>query len=229
MKETRRMRLGLRGAVAIGALLLASCGRGFGPSVTPPNAASQLRPSTCYVTTVAPTSAPATITFYGWPDNTPPGNAIAHPVIHQVASGDGTYCNPTTFATEKSNDAAIPYGTKIYVPFLKQYFVREDLCAASGPPVGSGSNGCYELWFDLWIGGTAKSDVKALVACEQSLTPNAKVRVILHPGPGLPVAHAGPIYRNKPRPRGTCDGKPAQRRASIAPANRSAAFGSARR
>jgi hypothetical protein len=47
-----------------------------------------------------PTTVQATITFYGWPDNSPPGNKIAHGIIHKRAGGDGTYCNPTTFATE---------------------------------------------------------------------------------------------------------------------------------
>jgi hypothetical protein len=194
-----------------GAALLASCTRSFAPPVldATQNAASFAK---CYVTTIKPRTVKATITFYGWPDNTPPGNSIAHPVIHQVASGDGTYCNPTTFATEKSNNTEIPYGTKIYVPFLKQYFVREDLCAASGPPVGSGSNGCYKLWFDLWIGGNGKSNVNALVLCEQTLTPGAKVPVIIDPKPGLAVANPGPIYRNAPPPNGTCDGRPSTAR-----------------
>jgi hypothetical protein len=167
-----------------------------------------VRPDGCYVTTSAPKTVKATITFYGWPDNSPPGNAIAHPVIHQVASGSGTYCNPTTFATERANDATIPYGTKIYVTAIKQYFVREDLCAASGPPTGSGSNGCYKLWFDLWIGGNARSNVPAVVRCERKLTPGTKTDVIVNPPANLPVAHPGPIYRNLPKPNGSCDGAP---------------------
>jgi len=185
-------------------LLLAACAQHVVPPVSAP-VPGEFGPSACYAGIVAPKNAKATITFYGYPDNTPPGKAIAHPVIHRHAGGDGTYCNPTTFATEKSNNANVPYGTKIYVPFIKKYFVREDLCAASGPPVGSGSNGCYKLWFDLWIGGNPHSDVGALVACERKLTPNGKVAVILNPGPNLPVANPGSIYRNRPRPKGTCD------------------------
>jgi hypothetical protein len=157
---------------------------------------------------VNPTTVNATITFYGWPDNSPPGNGIAHRIIHKHAGGDGTYCNPTTFATERSNNEQIRYGIKIYVPFLKQYFIREDLCAASGPPTGSGSNGCYKLWFDLWIGGTGQSKARAVVRCELRLTPNRKVHVILYPRNGLPVAHPGPIYTNEPEPNGSCYGKP---------------------
>ncbi|HKE36344.1 MAG TPA: hypothetical protein VKB39_02880 [Candidatus Baltobacteraceae bacterium] len=185
-------------------LLLTACAPHAVPTVPSPLPGA-LGPNACYASTVSPKSVMATITFYDYPDNTPPGKAIAHPVIHQRAGGDGTYCNPTTFATEKANNTDIPYGTKIYVPLIKRYFVREDLCAASGPPVGSGSNGCYKLWFDLWIGGNAHSNVRALVACERNLTPNDKVRVVLDPGPSMPVTNPGSIYRNRPRPKGTCD------------------------
>lgn len=195
--------------LAVAALALASCGQATGPPLPPGSAlAPAAQPNACYVTKGAPATVTATITFYGWPDNTPPGNSIAHPVIHQVASGDGTYCNPTTFATERSNDLKIPYGTKIYVPFLKHYFVREDDCAPSGPPIGSGNNGCYKLWFDLWVGGNGASNTNAVVNCENSTTPSGKVPVIVNPSAGLPVALPGPIYRNRPAPAGTCYGKP---------------------
>jgi hypothetical protein len=187
------------------AVALASCGQSNGPPLSPPNGVrAAIAPHACYVTKIANVKATATITFYGWPDNDPPGKAIAHPVVHHIAGGDGTYCNPTTFATERSNNAAIPYGTKIYVPFLKQYFVREDDCAPSGPPVGSGNNGCYKLWFDLWIGGNAKSKTGAVVRCENAMTPNGKVIVIVDPDANQPVANPGPIYRNAPPPAGTC-------------------------
>ncbi len=193
-------------AILAGVVALTSCAQSNGSAIPPSSATVPVSP--CYIVKQQPTSVRATITFYGWPDNSPPGNKISHPVLHRRAGGDGTYCNPTTFATERSNNARIPYGIKIYVPFLKQYFIREDLCAASGPPTGSGSNGCYKLWFDLWIGGTAKSKARAVVACELKLTPNKKVPVILWPRNGMPVAHPGPLYRNQPPPDGSCDGKP---------------------
>jgi hypothetical protein len=183
---------------------LASCGQSSGPVLVPLGGAAN---QSCYVIKQNPTTVKATITFYGWPDNSPPGNSIAHPVIHQHAGGDGTYCNPTTFATERSNNKQIPYGIKIYVPFLRQYFIREDLCAASGPPTGSGSNGCYKLWFDLWVGGTAKSKARDVVKCERMLTPHQQVSVVLYPRNGMPVKFPGPLYRNNPAPNGTCYGK----------------------
>ncbi|HET6274562.1 MAG TPA: hypothetical protein VFE16_01325 [Candidatus Cybelea sp.] len=176
--------------------------------VVSPAYSGAARPQSCYVTKIDPKHVSATITFYGWPDNSPPGNQIAHPVIHKRAGGDGTYCNPTTFATERANDKTIPYGIKIYVPFIKQYFIREDLCASSGPTKGSGSQGCHKLWFDLWIGGTAKSKSHDVIACERKLTPGGEVAVTLWPRDGMPVAHSGPIYRDQPPPNGSCDGKP---------------------
>lgn len=201
------MRTVVRFAALAAGFALASCATATGPSVAP--AVEQLVSAHgCYITTIAPVNVTATITFYGWPDNDPPGKAIAHPIIHKQAGGDGTYCNPTTFATERSNNAQIPYGTKLYVPFLKQYFVREDDCAPSGPPVGHGNNGCYKLWFDLWIGGNAKSKTKAVVNCEDTMTPNGKVTVIVNPDASEPVADAGPIYKNAPPPNGTCYDKP---------------------
>lgn len=194
----------LRVASLVAAVTAASCG-GTAPPLPVANAGAA--PSSCYVTKENPTTVKATITFYGWPDNSPPGNQIAHPIIHKHAGGDGTYCNPTTFATEKANNKTIPYGTKIYVPFIKQYFVREDLCAPSGPTTGSGNNGCKKLWFDLWIGGNARSKPREVVKCERRLTPHPPVSVILYPKEGEPVAHAGPIYRNAPPPNGSCDGR----------------------
>ncbi|HXO18263.1 MAG TPA: hypothetical protein VN909_08825 [Candidatus Dormibacteraeota bacterium] len=199
LNERARLLLLLAGVIAF-----ASCSQSGGPALPPIRGAAQ--PS-CYVTKIDPTNVKATITFYGWPDNSPPGNKIARPILHRHAGGDGTYCNPTTFATERKNNKQIPYGIKIYVPFLKQYFIREDECAPSGPPTGSGSNGCYKLWFDLWIGGNAKSKPHAVVLCERNLTPNQQVPVVLWPRDGMPVAHAGPIYRNQPPPDGSCYGK----------------------
>jgi hypothetical protein len=198
----------MRRMLLLGSLVaLASCTQSSGP-VLPPSVGPQALPNTsCYVVKQNPSTVSATITFYGWWDNTPPGNKIAHPILHKHAGGDGTYCNPTTFATEHKNNIQIPYGIKIYVPFIKQYFIREDDCAPSGPKSGSGSKGCHGLWFDLWIGGNAQSKKSALFACEDKLTPNGKVSVILWPDSGEPVAYPGPIYRNAPPPNGTCDGK----------------------
>jgi hypothetical protein len=145
-----------------------------------------------------PTTVKARTTFYGWWDNTPPGGAIAHPIIHATAGGVGSYCDPTTFATEptKTENAEIPFGTRIYIPFLHKYFLREDDCTPSGPKSGSGSNGCYGLWFDNWIGGNAQTKKARLFHCEIRLTPTLDVDVIVHPHRSQRVNWRGPIYSN---------------------------------
>jgi hypothetical protein len=159
----------------------------------------QITATSCYEgDNGTPATVSATTTFYGWWDNSPPGGAIAHPVIHATAGGVGSFCDPTTFATEptKAENKKIPYGTRIYIPFLEKYFIREDDCTNSGPASGSGSNGCSGLWFDNWIGGNAKTKKSALFACEDDVTPNGKVDVILHPNNAEPVDWLGPIYSN---------------------------------
>src|SRR5580692_8695053 len=60
------------------------------------------------------------MTFYGWDDNSPPGNAIAYPAgsfptVHTAAGGTGTYADPITYATDKSE---IPIGTRLYAPVI---------------------------------------------------------------------------------------------------------------
>jgi hypothetical protein len=156
----------------------------------------------------------ATVTFYGWPDNSPPSNQIAYPVsggyptVHNVASGDGTYCNPSSMATEKSDLALFPIGTRIYISIIQKYFVLEDDCAHSGPAFGDGSNGCSLIWFDNWVGGSATDNPNAVVDCEDNLTPNGKQPVIVNPPNNLPVPLPGPIFTAVPGGKYTCNGKP---------------------
>jgi len=202
------LRTALRLPALLAAVLLASCG---GPALAPSSGAARTAARfeagpapKCYTTKQTPQTLQSTVTFYGYPDNSPPGRQIAHPVIHRVAGGDGTWCNPTTFATEPKNDKIIPYGVKIYVPYMKQYFVREDDCTNSGIQ----HLGCHQIWVDLWIGGDAKSDFKAVINCENSLTKSHTVPIILWPKANLPVERPGPIYRDSPPPYGTCFGKP---------------------
>ena len=199
-------RLPSRLLLSLALLGLAACGGGATvPSGAPGPGTGELRArqSSCYHTTGSQYAARATVTFYGWPDNSPPGNRIAHPVIHQVASGNGTYCNPTTFATEPTDaeNDEIPYGTRIYVPYVKKYFIREDDCTTSGPQ----GLGCSGLWFDLWIGGDAKSRGSAVIRCENSITRSVKVTVIINPPDNELVTWRGPIYHDDPPPNGTCN------------------------
>jgi 3D (Asp-Asp-Asp) domain-containing protein len=111
------------------------------------------------------------VTLYGWPDNDPPGGAIAYPQIHSTAGGTGTYSNPITFATDSSEFAP---GTIVYVPYLKKYFIMEDECAACED---DWSNGKYHI--DLWLNGKG-GDVDSVYACEDSLTRDS-ASVVVNP------------------------------------------------
>lgn len=111
------------------------------------------------------------VTFYGWPDNTPPGNTIAYPDIHQTAGGTGTYTDPITFATDAREIAP---GTRIYVPYLQKYFIMEDDCTASD--IEWSSSGSWHI--DIWIGGQGYATVEPEAT---SLTRAEKQSVLISP------------------------------------------------
>lgn len=148
----------------------------------------------------APRTMHMLVTLYGWPDNSPPGAAIAYPVIHRQAGGVGTWANPVTFATDKAELGA---GTRLYVPTLKRYFIMEDDCvecdadwAGHGPDGGPGFR-----HIDLWVGGTATTSSSAVLACEDKLTMDSGA-VIVNPSTTLPVT-AGTIFNPS---TGKCNG-----------------------
>ena len=107
-------------------------------------------------------------TFYGWYDNTPPGCDVAYPKLHDCAGGTGTYNDPLTFASDKSE---IKAGTKVYVPRVQKYFIMEDDCTECDQDwSGQGPDGGPKMWhFDLWLGGKGGNEFDAL-NCEDALT-----------------------------------------------------------
>ena len=142
----------------------------------------------------SPTGSPASsaqgrtgqyyVTLYGARDNTPPGSReIAYPTVHREAGGTGTYSDPVTFATSR---AELPVGTIVYYPYLKRYFVMEDDCVD-----------CDREWagrgyrhIDLWAGASTNAGI---VDCEEALTQDGQVPVIVNPAPTLPV-DTTPLY-----------------------------------
>jgi hypothetical protein len=125
------------------------------------------------------------VTLYGWPDNSPPGNAIAYPAdegnptLHNVASGTGTYADPITYATDK---AELPIGTKVYYPFLHRYFIMEDDCVECDQDwTGQGPDGGPGLYhIDLWIGGQ-NGNSNDVINCEDNLTQNSAPAIVNPP------------------------------------------------
>ena len=116
----------------------------------------------------AATTQQAFLTFYGWWDNTPPGNAISYPKIHSGAGGKGTFSDPITFA---SSTKEISAGSKIWVPRVRKYFIMEDDCTECGQDwSGHGPDGGPGLrHYDLWLGGKGGSPFDA-INCEDALT-----------------------------------------------------------
>jgi hypothetical protein len=172
--------------------------------------------------TVAPGENRAWFTWYGVPDNTPPGAGIGGPstgatntypgnygsAVHsgQRAGGDGSYANPLTAATDNRVEA--PYGVEFYIPAFHKYFVTEDRCTECGGDwsgsgndpndsslIGQGGDGGPGMiHFDLWLDGGAGSWVKAL-QCEDALTPDPTdpALIVMDPNPGMPV-NPDPVY-----------------------------------
>lgn len=105
------------------------------------------------------------VTFYGWPDNSPAGTDIAYPTLHNGAAGTGTYADPITFASRYDN---FPVGVRVYVPYLKKYVIKEDLCAS-----------CARDQIDIWVNSNGNWDDE-VIECEYALT-RENVGVIVNP------------------------------------------------
>jgi 3D (Asp-Asp-Asp) domain-containing protein len=108
-------------------------------------------------------------TFYGWADNSPPGGAIAYPksdgypTVHETAGGDGSYADPITFATDKSE---FPVGTILYVPFIEKYVVMEDDCVECD----SDWTSAHKWHIDLWMNSNGTENASSLASCEDRWT-----------------------------------------------------------
>lgn len=160
------------------------------PAPTPPTPPSNPPTPPTNPPTTPPTPTPGTgsgtsrmvhITFYGSWDNDPPGAlTICCGVIHgQNAGGTGTYADPLTFASPEG-DGEYETGQIIYVPSVRKYFIREDICAVSW----TAEDGCGDVdMVDLYVGNP--SSAEAVVECQNSLTKDDDVdsEIIVDPDP----------------------------------------------
>jgi len=125
------------------------------------------------------------MTFYGWPDNSPPGGAIAYPknggfpTVHNAAGGTGSYADPITFATDQ---AELPVGTLLFAPVIEKYLVMEDDCAECDTDWSSS-----QKWhIDVWMNSNGTDDSTAVLDCEDQWTKSTTV-VEINPPPGRPA------------------------------------------
>jgi hypothetical protein len=136
----------------------------------------------------APKTLHGLITCYGFPDNSPPGNGIAFPILHSGAGGHGTVADPITFATDQSEHKP---GTRVYVTALQKYFIMEDECVACDDDWNNG----HHRHIDLWVNSDRHSNVSKLLACEDKLTQDSGT-FIVNPASNLTV-NSTPLFDNK--------------------------------
>jgi uncharacterized membrane protein YgcG len=181
------MRTRRRWFTAVGGVLaLALAGLGLLSTATTANAKEPVGPAKSHLHSTAPRiqrddSWNFLVTLYGWPDNSPPGDAIAYP------RNEGY---PTTYATDQNE---LPVGTIVYYPYLHRYFINEDDCTECDEDwTGQGPDGGPNLYhIDLWIGGQG-GDSNSVINCEDNLTQNS-AEVVVNPPSDEPV-DTTPLY-----------------------------------
>ncbi|CAM6083359.1 unnamed protein product [Calypogeia fissa] len=120
------------------------------------------------------------ITFYGYPDNSPPGPDIAYDCGRGTsASGTGTYADPLTMATATGEYTTCEI---VYLPYLEKYLMYEDECEQC---VTDWSSGIVHI--DVWTGSSTVNGGQTQIDCENSLTPDSNQGVLRQPGPDLTV------------------------------------------
>ncbi|KAE8377712.1 hypothetical protein BDV26DRAFT_292937 [Aspergillus bertholletiae] len=137
-------------------------------------------PQSCYV-------QDAVHTFYGYPDNDPPGCAIAYDCGRGLtAGGVGTFDDPVTFATAPGEFEICEI---IYDPYLRKYLRMEDYCGSCNQSWDS------EVWqIDIWTGSSTVNGGNDQLDCENQLTPTPQNQpIIREPGPHL-LVDATPLY-----------------------------------
>lgn len=121
-----------------------------------------------------------TITFYGFPDNDPPGATTAYNCggRNNIAGGVGTFDDPLTFASAPDEFSSCEV---IYLPYLKKYLRFEDSCEQCTTDLNSGKQ-----HVDVWTGSSTVDGGQTQIQCENSLTPDAQP-ILRQPPEDLPV------------------------------------------
>ncbi|KAJ6133669.1 hypothetical protein N7471_008884 [Penicillium samsonianum] len=115
------------------------------------------------------------ITFYGYPDNDPPGPGTAHNCggRNYVAGGSGTYNDPVTIATAPGE---LNVCEIVYLPLLAKYGRYEDNCAQCTVDY---TNGTPHI--DIWTGSSTTSGGQNQINCENNLTLGGRYSIVRNP------------------------------------------------
>lgn len=143
------------------------------------------------------------ITFYGYPDNSPPGPGIRCALDSrqdcsgcagnssrtqtagecgprgETAGGTGTYDDPITMASAAT---WFCHQEVVYLPYLRKYLRYEDYCADC---TGNATVGILHI--DIWTGSTTTNGGALQDKCEKLLTPDERQPMIRSPPNNLPV------------------------------------------
>ncbi|KAK5996237.1 hypothetical protein PT974_04669 [Cladobotryum mycophilum] len=116
------------------------------------------------------------VTFYGWPDNDPPGPGTAHDCSgrNYKAGGSGSYDDPITIATAPGE---LNECETIYIPLLKKYGRYEDDCAQCASDWGNG-----QPHIDIWTGSNSSGGGQSQIDCENNLTSGGRYSIVRDPG-----------------------------------------------
>ncbi|KAL9582062.1 MAG: hypothetical protein Q9212_003513 [Teloschistes hypoglaucus] len=135
------------------------------------------------------------VTFFGYPDNSPPGAGIAFTQCgRSLAGGTGTHDDPISLATATQGDFAVC--DIVYLPWLKKYARYDDDCEQCGKDWDNGRQ--YHI--DLWTGSTTVDGGQTQIECENSL-PGGQQTIIRHPANDLDT-DTTPLFSN-----GNCNRK----------------------
>jgi hypothetical protein len=150
------------------------------------------------------------VTFYGWPDNSPPGPAISCQLESRgnCNTGSGSCTSTSTNSNPSSTPSSIcgPRGEiaggtgtyddpltmasagewfchleVVYLPYLQKYLRYEDYCQACVEDVPKG------IHIDIWTGSNTTSGGNLQLECENTLTPTPLQSMIRNPLPNLTV------------------------------------------
>ncbi|OJJ50249.1 hypothetical protein ASPZODRAFT_164235 [Penicilliopsis zonata CBS 506.65] len=118
-------------------------------------------------------------TFFGFPDNHPPGAGIAFDCGRgHIAGGLGTFEDPVTFASavNEFNSCEV-----IYAPSLHKYLRFEDVCEQC---TIDWANGVRHI--DIWTGNNSFDGGDIQIACENNLTTTGQF-IVRGPPASLPL------------------------------------------
>ncbi|CAM1508696.1 Fc.00g055440.m01.CDS01 [Cosmosporella sp. VM-42] len=115
------------------------------------------------------------VTFYGYPDNDPPGPATAYNCggRNYKAGGSGTYSDPLTIATAPGELNACEI---VYLPLLTKYARVEDSCAQCAIDWGNG-----QPHIDIWTGSNSVNGGQNQINCENRLTSGGRFSIVRNP------------------------------------------------